>query len=63
MADKNNEYVNRTNKVKPMGKNLIISKERLIKAGSKIIWDVLTEATTDWNGIIIYYLNLNKKID
>jgi hypothetical protein len=46
-----------------MGKNLIISKERLIKAGSKIIWDVLTEATTDWNGIIIYYLNLNKKID
>ena len=36
-----------------MSKNLIINKERSIKASSKIVWDVLTETTTDWNGVTI----------
>jgi uncharacterized protein YndB with AHSA1/START domain len=36
-----------------MNKDLTISKERLIKASSKKIWDTLTETTTDWNGIAI----------
>jgi hypothetical protein len=36
-----------------MGKNLVINKERLIKADSKTIWDTLTEPTTDWNGVVI----------
>jgi len=36
-----------------MDKNLIIKKERLVKADSKKIWDTITEPTTDWNGVVI----------
>lgn len=36
-----------------MDKSLIISKERLISASSKKVWDTLTETTTDWNGVMI----------
>jgi flagellar hook assembly protein FlgD len=36
-----------------MNKNLIIQKERLIKATSKKVWGALTETITDWNGIVI----------
>jgi len=36
-----------------MNKNLIITKERSIIANTKKVWDVLTETTTDWNGVTI----------
>ena len=36
-----------------MSKNLIITKTRNISANSKKVWEILTETTTDWNGVII----------
>jgi uncharacterized protein YndB with AHSA1/START domain len=34
-------------------KNLILIKERHINADTKKVWAILTETTTDWNGVII----------
>jgi uncharacterized protein YndB with AHSA1/START domain len=36
-----------------MDKNLVIVKERQINSGIEKVWAVLTEATTDWNGVPI----------
>ncbi len=36
-----------------MDKNLVIVKERQINSGIEKVWAVLTEATTDWNGVTI----------
>ena len=41
-----------TNK-KNMSKHLIITKERNIVANTKKVWDVLTETTSNWNGVKI----------
>jgi hypothetical protein len=36
-----------------MNSNLIIKKEREIKAGTKTVWGILTETTSEWNGVSI----------
>jgi hypothetical protein len=36
-----------------MSTNLIVNKIRRINANTKRVWDILTETSTDWNGIAI----------
>jgi hypothetical protein len=36
-----------------MSRNLIITKEGNILADTKKVWGVLTETSTDWNGVVI----------
>lgn len=36
-----------------MNNDLVIKKERIIKADTKTVWSILTETTSNWNGISI----------
>jgi hypothetical protein len=36
-----------------MNKNFIIKKERQIYANTNKVWEILTETSTDWNGIVV----------
>jgi hypothetical protein len=36
-----------------MTTNLILIKIRQINANTKKVWDILTETSTDWNGVVI----------
>lgn len=36
-----------------MSKDLILRKGQRINAPAKVVWDVITAPTTDWNGVII----------
>lgn len=49
-----NELINIANQIKKtMDQSLVIVKSRQINAPATRVWEILTETSTDWNGVRI----------